>query len=79
MYEKTHTLAINLERVITDDLNLLELCDGLVSDYISNYPQIELDWLSQLYNKQEIHKTEDRLNLDFVKVVIDWNKEATLR
>ena len=52
IYEKTHTLAINLERVTSDHLDLIELCDGLVSEYIGNYPQIELDWLAQMKRKQ---------------------------
>ena len=52
VYEKTHTLAINLERVTADHLDLIELCDGLVSEYIGNYPQIELDWLAQMKRKQ---------------------------
>lgn len=55
IYEKTHTLAINLERVTADHLDLVDLCDGLVSDYISNYPLIELEWLAQMNKKQALH------------------------
>ena len=67
VYEKTHTLAINLERVTTDHLDLVDLCDSLVSEYIANYPEIELKWLSQMYEKQvwkfSVHCQNDKCNV----------------
>ena len=61
VYEKTHTLAINLERVTSDHLDLVDLSDGLVADYISNYPQIELDWLAEMNEKQVGYRSINRL------------------
>ncbi|GMH37503.1 hypothetical protein BSKO_05376 [Bryopsis sp. KO-2023] len=76
VYEKTHTLAVNLERVTKDQLDLLDLADSLFTDYLADYPEIELEWMSGMYERQESNDDEGGLNLDIVSVLTEWNKEA---
>lgn len=52
VYEKTHTLGVNLERVTKDQLDLLDLADSLFTEYLSDHPEIELQWMSKMYERQ---------------------------
>ena len=52
VYEKTHTLAINLGRATKEQLDLVDLSDSLFTDYLGEYPEVELKWLSGMYERQ---------------------------
>lgn len=54
VYEKTHTLGVNLERVTKDQLEVLDLADALFADYLSDHPEMELRWMSGMYERQVI-------------------------
>ncbi|CAD7697583.1 unnamed protein product [Ostreobium quekettii] len=76
VYEKTHTLAVNLERSTKQQLDLVDLADSLFADYLGEYPEIELKWMAGMYERQEANDEAGALNLDMINTFIEWNKEA---